>query len=84
MIRLLLVFFVLALGGCATNPGIDHRIVCSLDGHAAFATTYGPLAFFNLAPDADVICGTVHSTPAVTVTAPVIAPAPIAASGVKP
>lgn len=65
--------------GCATNPGIDHRIVCSLDGKAAFATTYGPIAFFNLAPDANVICGALSVTPAVTTTPAVIAPA---ASGV--
>jgi hypothetical protein len=65
----------LTLVGCATNPGLDHRIVCTLEGKAAFAETYGPIALFQTAPDANVICGSLIQTPTVSITPPVIAPA---------
>ena len=72
MNRFLLAIPLLALTACATNPGIDHRVVCSLDGKAAYATTYGPLAFFNLVPDADVLCATAVKTPLLQVVPAVV------------
>lgn len=74
----LFLFFLLFLSGCAVNSGLDHRIVCGLDGKALFVVTYGPVALNQPVPDADAICGTLTKTPAVVVTPPVVA-----ASGVK-
>lgn len=68
----------LALAGCATNPSLDHRVVCSLDGKATFLTTYGPVALTNPVPDADVICAKVQTAQVITVS-----PAALAASSAK-
>ena len=73
-----LLLSLLLLSGCATNPGLDHRLVCGLDGKALFVVTYGPLALNQPIPDADAICGTITKTPMIVVTPPVVS-----ASGVS-
>lgn len=76
--KALFLFLPFLFAGCAANPGLDHRIVCGLDGKALFVVTYGPVALNQPVPDADAICGTVTKTPNLVVTPPVVAP-----SGVK-
>ncbi len=68
MKTLLTLVMVGALGACATNPGLDKRIVCTLEGKAIYTATYGPIALVDPVADADVICGKVQTTGAVVVT----------------
>lgn len=78
MKRLLILLCIAALSGCATNPALDHRVTCTLDGKAQFIVTYGPVALTNPVPDADVICAKVQTAQVLTVS-----PAALAASSAK-
>lgn len=59
---------IIGLAGCATNPGLDRRVTCTLEGKAQYIVTYGPIAFTNPVPDADVICAKVQTAQVVTVS----------------
>lgn len=78
--KYIILFSLVFLSGCANmkNPALDHKIVCGLDGHAAFVVTYGPVAFTNDVPDADALCGSMQKSTAVIISAPAVS-----ASGVK-
>jgi outer membrane lipoprotein SlyB len=71
----LLLLSVLALGGCATNPGLDKRITCTLEGKAVYTVTYGPIALVDPVADADVICAKVQTSGTLVIT-----PAPVGAT----
>lgn len=58
----------LALSACATNPGVDKRIVCSLDGKALYLSTFGPFTFAEKMPDADKVCEVATTFPKIGLT----------------
>jgi len=64
----ILILAALALGGCATNPGLDKRIVCTLEGKAIYTATYGPIALVDPVADADVICAKVQTQGTIVVS----------------
>jgi outer membrane lipoprotein SlyB len=78
MKQAILLLVALILTGCATNPGLDHRITCSLDGKATFIVTYGPLAVTNPVADADALCAKMQ-----TASTLVVSPAAVSASAPK-